>query len=845
MAKIYLDANEILTVGGSNSTTTVVGAGGTEKVVVSGTQSVVLDSNIERVELSGNASAYTYAITGNVVTVKSGATTVATLTVPEGPGQTVAFADGSAVLKITGLNAATLGGTAVQTTAAALVPTLNTADKSAAGLTATVAAGQSFSLSGSTDTLLLTAGNDTVVGGANTLATGDVILDASTTDNDTATLTVNAAAAPTISNVENVTLNFGLISGTTTLSAVTGAKVITLGSADASVVTATVDGVKTGNTFDISNLVSTVTLATSSTLDNTEAATLKLNGNSVTLTNTNTSDIDVLTLNSTGAANTVTLFDTADLFSLAGEKIIATGDKNLTIKSAATDHSTGLASATIEKSMTGGATLTVQLFGALNDATSINLSKIAADKFVVGTTDAVKANLTLASGTTLKASASLTHANDATVLSSTSAGTITFNPTADQDSNTLNFNNFATVNVNVTDTVTINQLTLGEAATLNPALLNITGTDSAPTLTLTKVDAKVINASTYVGSTEITNNYAGASITGGSGVDTINSGDVSGVTINGGAGNDVITADVLATKAITINGDAGNDKITTGVATTTSTYNGGVGDDTFTAAAINTTVGNFVGGDGTDTLKLTLGGVGVPNDVSTNTFTLSSIEVIDTTAATTNLVTFAAPQLSGQVINFVTDAGGKVAIAAPAAAATIDLSGINHTVMTSFTINGSTGADIIKGTKAADVIIGNTGADTLTGGSGADSFVFEVNSTNDNITDFTNGDKLVMVAAASAVAGTFVNSLATLTVSQQAAIDLAASVTAAITPLNTALGAIAVNTAVLFTYGGTQYVFMNEDTANTYDIASDAIVKVVGLTATSTFDAGTFVFVAV
>ena len=361
--------------------------------------------------------------------------------------------------------------------------------------------------------------------------------------------------------------------------------------------------------------------------------------------------------------------------------------------------------------------------------------------------------------------ASLTANGAATVLSSTDGGTLTLNPTVDQNTgtNALTLNKFSTVNLNVTDSITIKSLVLGESSTLNPALLNITGTDTSKTLTLSGVQSKVINASTYVGKSDLTNALASASITGGTGNDTIKFGDVADVIINGGAGDDTLTSQLTtsgSTKGITINGGDGNDAITSTVATSTSSWNGGAGDDTFTASSVANTIGNYVGGDGTDTLVLSLAST---NDVKAQGFTLSGIEVVDVTAATTNTVTFSAAQLTGQVLNVLTDSSGVVAVAAPSVASSIDLSGINHTTVTSFTINGSSSGDVIKGTKAADIIIGGDGADTLTGGAGADVFSSAVTGTTsvsatttlvaaeagagDVITDFTSGtDKLKFTA---------------------------------------------------------------------------------------------------
>lgn len=769
--KTYVTGSSTATIA-DNDVTVVGGTAGAEKVkILTGVTGVTADANIEKFDLAGSLADYKFVfVAGTGVQIQTAAGVVVTTIPSLNQAATLAFADGSAALTQTGSSAFALGSAAIPTTAAVLttaaVATFDTTVKSTVNpLTGSTTPGQAFTLttSATADLVIGTAGNDTVTGAAGTLSATDLILDATTTDNDTGTFVIGASIAPSISNIENVNLNFALSSGTLTASSISGAKAITLGSAEAGATSATVDGIRSGNTFVIDNAIKTVSLSTISTSDNAEVATVKLNGNTVSLTNVNTNDIDVLTINSTGAANTVTLADATDVFSATGEKIVITGDKSLTIKSAATSSTTGLGGATIENSLTSGATLTVQLTGAINDGTSINLSKVAANLFTFGTTNSGAApNLTLASGSSLKLTSSLTYGGNATVLSSTDSGTLTLNPTVDQNTNTyiLNLNKFATVNLNATDTVTIKDLRLGEAATLNPALLNITGTDASKTLTLAAVQSKVINASTYVGKSDITNALASASITGGTGNDTIKSGDVADVIINGGDGNDTLTSQLTSAIGITINGGNGDDSITSTVATSTSSWNGGAGDDTFTASSVANTIGNYVGGDGTDTLTLSLANT---NDVKGQAFTLSGIEVIDVTAASTSTVTFSAAQLTGQSLNVITNSSGVIAVAAPAAASSIDLSGINHTTVASFTINGSTSGDVIKGTKAADVIIGGNGADTITGGAGVDIFSSAVTGATsviattalvasevgagDVITDFTSGtDKLQFTA---------------------------------------------------------------------------------------------------
>lgn len=62
------------------------------------------------------------------------------------------------------------------------------------------------------------------------------------------------------------------------------------------------------------------------------------------------------------------------------------------------------------------------------------------------------------------------------------------------------------------------------------------------------------------------------------------------------------------------------------------------------------------------------------------------------------------------------------------------------------TINGGGGADSILGGGGADSIVGGEGNDTLSGGAGNDVFLAGGGSGSDRITDFTDGDKVVVTA---------------------------------------------------------------------------------------------------
>lgn len=158
-----------------------------------------------------------------------------------------------------------------------------------------------------------------------------------------------------------------------------------------------------------------------------------------------------------------------------------------------------------------------------------------------------------------------------------------------------------------------------------------------------------------------------------------------------------------------------------------------------------------------------------------------------------------------------------------------------------FTINGGTNDDLITGVTRVAV----KNVFDLTAG-GKDTVNVNVGDSNDSIIAFANGDKVAL----GATAGTFVNGINSTVISaaNQATIEAAANITAAATIAGSAaVAGITVNNALVFSYQGSQYLFMNEadaGAAGAWDVGTDSIVKISGVTSTSTFDAGTFLFAA-
>jgi len=74
-----------------------------------------------------------------------------------------------------------------------------------------VVAGNTFTLTTSTDTIIGTAGNDTITGASTTYSDSDRILDVTTSDADTLDLSATAAVNPDVTNVESVNITLSAL----------------------------------------------------------------------------------------------------------------------------------------------------------------------------------------------------------------------------------------------------------------------------------------------------------------------------------------------------------------------------------------------------------------------------------------------------------------------------------------------------------------------------------------------------------------------------------------------------------------------------------------------------------
>lgn len=243
-----------------------------------------------------------------------------------------------------------------------------------------------------------------------------------------------------------------------------------------------------------------------------------------------------------------------------------------------------------------------------------------------------------------------------------------------------------------------------------------------------------------------------------------------------------------------------------------------------------------------ESIKITSSGAPTTGDTQSSlTLNADKLSTLTLDGASDLAVTLGAGTILATNTSAITidgsTAGGKLAVVAGNIA---NFASGTRTV----TIKGGTNDDSLTGVSTVAV---KTAYDLSAGGK--DTVVLTAGDVNDSITAFTNGDKIAL----GATAGTFLNGLSTTVISaaNQALIEAAASVSAAaVVAATNAVGATSAanaNQAILFSYQGNQYVYLDETNtvAGTNDLtAADAIVQVTGLSSTSTFDAGTFLFAA-
>ena len=378
--------------------------------------------------------------------------------------------------------------------------------------------------------------------------------------------------------------------------------------------------------------------------------------------------------------------------------------------------------------------------------------------------------------------------------------------------------------INAVDNVSVTSLT--GATSLTEVTLSGAGDQTLTAGAVNLAANAIINAAAATGALTIDASAAqgggastGFSITGGTGIDTIN-GTLKGDVINGGAGNDILFG---RSGADTINGGDGNDTIQgdgTGVAAVPAVV---AAAEQFTATLVTAADGTTIIFDGA-TYTAAAG----------NGATVASATTAFVTAYNATLGTTYTAVDNGGTATFTAKATGPVADATPASF-TGTANGVGNEASA---VNVTTQGVAAAPAQAATITIGadTAGADILTGGAGNDVFRFASTSTTattlDSITDLNLGTD---AAAGNVDTLVFQNTGATVTVvaltaGQQASVTAAGTLTTALGQVATA--ATADGATAQFTYGTDTYIFHNSDGNGTYDAAVDFVVKVTGVTGT-------------
>lgn len=569
--------------------------------------------------------------------------------------------------------------------------------------------GETFTLTTDVDTVIGTSGNDTITGASGTVQDGDILIDQSTTDNDTANLVVTAAYTPSnITNIENVNLDWNAF-GTASydLDKVTGAKQVTLTSSkvgylgDANVANAKGNTITAGEgtvgTLAVTGVTSagatinadkavgvsvtgtgTSAKATVNAGANTTSVTTNALANAtidagkattVNVTDVATSSQTTLTVNANAAITNVIngklTLNAADgnkisLTNAIGTEMAVGGEGNVELTFAAN----ALDAETLVNAKTAG-TLTVKTA----DTNGEDVSKIQATVVEFTATQAVGSTTTVANGQTVKYSGA--------------AGDIDIETSGDGKADVVNA--IVTKNQNsLTVDSTTETLNLGlEAATLV----------SGPDLTITTLNLEKAAGATGIANKVVVEGALDLAVGSLVAADKANlldatklAGDLtvstaSNVQVSGGTGKLGFTSTGLATAGdeVAVVGQSGDDTVTAN-SMTVGALSAVLGDGKNTVNANSLTTGTLVVNSGSGVDKVSVGGSTVgAGTVSSGTVNLNlgngdNEATVRTTGTSTAKVTVVTGDGADTVtLGGVTAAGASININTGAGADTLKL----------------------------------------------------------------------------------------------------------------------------------------------------------------------------
>jgi hypothetical protein len=582
-----------------------------------------------------------------------------------------------------------------------------------------------------------TSGDEIVQGTVGTLTTGDVLVDNSTTDNDSLNATIKVATGQfTAQNIE--TINVTYMAGTTPtleMDNVLGTKNINVVGTAAGIIDGfAADSVQptiTMNGFTRQLTISPVTLDGSTTAGTAETINLAVSGvtygssaatRSIALIDgTSNGSLEVLNVQSNGDVANAFKLDVAASDSVA--KINISGSAALTMRADAAE----ITGVTVASTATGTATLAIDMNGTTGD-TPVNAANysgvaLAAYDSTAGSDSAGMSSVLAGSSITFMSDfdqsvftvQGATYAAQASALSFTldhstantdldvanitvenvKALTFTSNGHAASDSATAQ-NNIGTLDGDAT-TITI----LGD--TSFQASLDIDAVESATTATTARtvtVDASGMTGNAFVVLSAVADSKVTYNITG-TGMDDTLSTNATGGSLTGGAGNDTLTG---GTAANVISGGDGNDTIV--LSAGADSISGGSGNDTFDLNDIDVT-----GVKKVDTVTIVVGATGDVLSGDTISVTINdvvktmTITNLGTNTATGDVITAVRNQLVSFINNEFTDVVDAATSDTAALTITAETAGTTFTVdvLDAFTETATT-ATATDGTTTANVV---------------------------------------------------------------------------------------------------------------------------------------------
>lgn len=609
-----------------------------------------------------------------------------------------------------------------------------------------VVAGSSFVLTTAANTVTGTVGADDTITATNlTLLAGDVIVDPSTTDNDT--MTVNLTAAPatqaTVANIENIVYNVSSFAAVTLdATGITGAKNITVNNLQlAGNNAATVNAVASGTTVNAgSGVTGTLTVAQAG------ASSVNVNGGTattVTVTGGTTGATVVAGGTATATATAVATTGSVTMSGAALTSATATGaTTNVTLTAA------GVTATPTTVAITGNGAADVATVSANGIVTLTNAANIETTN-LSGNTAAVTynaagvfgaLNLTGAQSVTVAGASSLFTGK--TITDATTAGTTTIKLTntvaaatnlskiatdvIEQSAvlnaaATFNFASGANFDVTGTQTSVITLATSAVTATTGVATDSINVNAKGATAVLITSDSTTAATETAFNTVNFSNTVANTTLTAILGATT------GALNISGSKQVTLATTTTAKTvDASTLTGAL----IATADAATTADIKGGSGNDVITTAT--GAVVKLDGGTGSNTVKVVgdmdsvtftnfavVEATGNVTDAKVSQFDGASFVLTGTTAGTTFTFGTTAANFDKTTVDLSKLVTNN--IASFAVNATIGLSTALFTSNTAITVNGSALDDTLTGTANGDSLTGNAGNDTLNGLAGADT----------------------------------------------------------------------------------------------------------------------------